>query len=195
MISVVIATNESERALVPTLAALVPAAAAGLVRDVIVTDGGSCDQTAEVADIAGCRFVASSDPLGARLKAAADMARGAWLLFLQPGVVPVHGWIDEAIAFLEQSDQLDAPKAATFRASRPASSAGAAIADALMFLRLALSGPQPSQGLLIAKRHYGEIGGHRAAAADPETDLLGRIGRRRLALLRSSAIAGRDTQI
>ena len=57
MLSAIIATHESERALVPTLAALVPGAMAGLVREVIVADGGSRDATAEVADVAGCRFM------------------------------------------------------------------------------------------------------------------------------------------
>ncbi len=40
----------------PTLAALVPGATAGIVREVIVADGGSRDDTEKVADIAGCRF-------------------------------------------------------------------------------------------------------------------------------------------
>ena len=71
MLSAIIATHESERALVPTLAALVPGATAGLLGEVIVADAGSRDATAEVADIAGCRFMVSSEPLGARLKAAA----------------------------------------------------------------------------------------------------------------------------
>ena len=60
----------------PTLAALVPGATAGIVREVIVADGGSRDDTEQVADIAGCRFLSSVEPLGARLKAAArDGAR------------------------------------------------------------------------------------------------------------------------
>ena len=61
MFSIIIATHDSERALVPTLAALVPGATAGIVREVIVTDAASRDETEEVADIAGCRFLASSD--------------------------------------------------------------------------------------------------------------------------------------
>ena len=69
--SVVIATHDSERALVATLAALVPGATAGIVREVIVADGGSRDDTEQVADIAGCVFLASKEPLGARLNAAA----------------------------------------------------------------------------------------------------------------------------
>ena len=81
MFSIVIATHDSERALVATLAALVPGATAGIVREVIVADGGSKDETEQVADIAGCRFLASKEPLGARLKAAAAGARGTWLMF------------------------------------------------------------------------------------------------------------------
>ena len=56
MLSVIIATLDSERALVPTLAALVPGAMAGLVSEVLVADGGSRDETAVVADVAGCNF-------------------------------------------------------------------------------------------------------------------------------------------
>src|SRR5262249_56220676 len=41
MLSVVIATHDSECALLPTLAALVPGAAAGIVREVIVADAAS----------------------------------------------------------------------------------------------------------------------------------------------------------
>ena len=50
MLSVVIATHDSERALLPTLAALVAGAAAGVVREVIIADGGSRDETCEIAD-------------------------------------------------------------------------------------------------------------------------------------------------
>ena len=50
--------------------------------------------------------------------------------------------------------------------------------------------PRPEQGLLIAKHFYLGLGGH-PETADPETALLRRIGRRRLALLAAS-ISTRD---
>ncbi len=59
MLSAIIATHESERALVRTLAALVPGAVAGVISEVVVADGGSRDDTEQVADIAGCRFITS----------------------------------------------------------------------------------------------------------------------------------------
>src|SRR5579871_5653280 len=93
--SIILPTSDSERALVPTLAALVPGATAGIVREVIVTDAGSRDRTQDVADVAGCAFLVSAGPLGARLAAAARSARGDWLMFLVPGTVPGLTWIDE----------------------------------------------------------------------------------------------------
>jgi hypothetical protein len=44
------------------------------------------------------------------------------------------------------------------------------------------------QGLLVAKAFYGSLGGHRDVEA-PERDLLSRIGRRRIVLLKSGAMA------
>ncbi len=104
MLSVVIATHDSERALLPTLAALVAGAAAGVVREVIIADGGSRDATCEIADGAGCRVLTSTQPRGARLKAAADAARGPWLLFLAPGTVPNVTWVDETRRFIEEAE-------------------------------------------------------------------------------------------
>jgi glycosyltransferase involved in cell wall biosynthesis len=180
MFSVVIATHDSERALVATLAALIPGATAGVIREVIVADAGSRDDTAGIADVAGCRFVVSSQPLGARLAAAARSARGAWLMFLAPGLVPEPAWIDETIRFVEGAERSGAARAAVFAAR-----GGGLLAS----LRRAVGAlPKSTQGLLIPKLFYDELGGHRAHVADPETDLLRRIGPRRIATLRSAAL-------
>ena len=104
MISVVIATHELERSLVHTLAALVPGALAGLIRDVIVVDAGSRDDTAKVADLAGCHFIVTPGSTGARLAAGAAAARSSWFLFLQPGSVPDTGWIEEVDRFVRECE-------------------------------------------------------------------------------------------
>src|SRR5258708_4893138 len=122
MLSVVIATHDSERALLPTLAALVAGAAAGVVREVIIADAGSRDATGAIADGAGCRVLMSTEPRGARLKAAADVARGPWLLFLAPGIVPNVSWVDATRRFMEEPElrAYAAPSAPPFRpASAP----------------------------------------------------------------------------
>ena len=188
MLSVIIATHESERALVPTLAALVPGATGGLLGEVIVADAGSRDATAEVADVAGCRFMASSEPLGVRLKAAAASTRTPWLMFLRAGIVPEPGWVAAAERFIEAADLLDdADRAAVFRPPGVADLLRPGLAEVIALLRVTLGGgARPEQGLLIARRHYDRVGGH-PEGADAETEVLRRIGRRRLAMLPTGA--------
>lgn len=184
----VIATHDSERSLLPTLAALVPGAAAGAVREVIVADAGSRDATAEIADVAGCRMLVSDQPRGARLKAAAATARARWLLFLSPGVIPGVTWVDETRRFAENSETLGLAlrQAAVFC---PGSGFSASLlSEAFGLLRRAMRRrPLPQQGLLIAKRLYDELGGHDENSSEPERDLYRRLGRRRIVLLRTSA--------
>ena len=188
MLSVVIATHDSERPLLPTLAALVPGAAAGAVREVIIADAGSRDATAEIADVAGCHLLVSDRPRGARLKAAAATARSGWLLFLAPGVIPDVTWIDETRRFAENAEMLGLAtrQAAVFRAG--AGPSPSLLAEAFGLLRRAVGArPLPQQGLLIAKRLYDELGGHDEAAPEPERDFYRRLGRSRIVLLRTSA--------
>ncbi len=188
MLSAIIATYESERTLVPTLAALVPGAAAGLLAEVVIADAGSRDATAEVADIAGCRFMASSASIGVRLRTAAASIRTPWLLFLPAGTVPQPGWIDAADRFIQATELLEgAARAAVFRPPGATDLMRPGIAELWSLLRVALgAGPRPEQGLLIAKRFYEEIGCH-PDSANAEAALLRRLGRRRIAMLSATA--------
>src|SRR4051812_7251770 len=184
MLSVIIATRESERELVRTLAVLVPGAAAGLVREVIVADSGSRDATTDVADLAGCHVLVGAGSAGMRLKAAAATARASWLMFLRPGVVMDTTWIDDAARFIEE--EAEGSRAAVFRPTR--NTMQPVLIEILALLRGALRArPDPAQGLLIAKGLYDSLGGHRDGA-DAEHDMLRRLGRRRIATLRSGAI-------
>ena len=191
MLSVVIATENAERSLVPTLAALVPGAMAGVVREVIVADAGSDDATATIADAAGCRIDVLQAPLGERLRQAAASARAAWLLFLRPGAVPDATWTEEARRFIERAElggEVDA-RAAAFRRSGDADTLGAALAEALELIAAAFGvRPRPQQGLLISKTLYERSGGHLGDDVDPEASLLRRLGRRRIVMLRSRAL-------
>lgn len=89
MISVLIPTANSERELASLLTVLVSAAVDGLVREVIVVDGGSTDATLAVCEDAGADVTAD-------LAGALRRAKGDYLLAL-----PVHlrlrpGW-DESV--------------------------------------------------------------------------------------------------
>jgi len=182
MLSVIIPTDNSEQALVQTLAALVPGATAGLISEVLVADGGSRDDAATVADVAGCEFPTLEAPLGRRLKAAADKARSPWLMFIQPGTILYAPWTDDAIRFVEQPGPRTT--AAVFRRG---SGPQTALREALSFFLAALRTARPEQGLIIAKPFYDELGGHSASASDPQADFIRRIGRRRIVTLTATA--------
>ncbi len=187
MLTVVIPTLNSERMLVATLAMLVPGAMSGVVREVTIADGGSTDATLEIAEAAGCTVAASSAPLGSRLNAAAAAARAPWLMFLRAGTVLDVTWLEEAARFIEEAGPTGT-EAAVFRRSIPVRSRYPVIFEALALLKFRLFGrAHPDQGLLIDGRLYREIGGHRETVADPEADLLARLGRRRILMLRSGA--------
>lgn len=191
MISVIIPTLNDERRLVPTLAALVPGAAAGLIVEAIVADGGSTDETAAVADMAGCRMIDGPADPGLRLTQAAETARAPWLMFMEPGVVLDDGWIRDVRAFLDQvarRGEIDR-RAAVFAPGVDDRGLRAALRRLAMRAGLTLGqGPHPSLGLLISARHYRGLGGHRAGRL-PHRQLGRRIGRRRISVLRSRATA------
>jgi glycosyltransferase involved in cell wall biosynthesis len=184
MLSAIISTLNSERSLVPTLSALVPAAAAGLLAEVVIADAGSRDATADVADVAGCRFTSSTEALGIRLKAAAATVRSPWVMFLRAGSVPQPGWIEAADYFIQTTGLLkDADRAAIFRLPGLTNAVRPGFADLLAGVRAAIArGPRPEQGLLIARRLYDAIGGH-SAGADAEAAILRSLGRQRLVVL------------
>ena len=100
MISVLIATHDDERTLGQALASLVRAAVDGLVREVILADAGSTDDTLEVADDAGARVVRAEGPPEARIAQAARTARSDWLMILDVATPAPPGWEDAAAGAL-----------------------------------------------------------------------------------------------
>ena len=187
MLSVIIPTLDSERMLVPTLGTLVSGAATGTVRDVIIADGGSSDATLRIADFAGCEILTSKAPLGVRLRDATAKAKASWVMFLRPGVVLDAAWVEEAGRFIGQAEMRGAPEAAAAVFRPVAGTERPLLLEAWSLVRLALSAKTAAeQGLIVSKVLYDQVGRHRDVN-DPEKDLLTRIGRRRLTLLRSRA--------
>ena len=70
MLSVIIATEGVEQPVVATLAALVPGAAAGVIREVLLVDRAATGEIERVADVAGCHFLAFEGTRAAALAAA-----------------------------------------------------------------------------------------------------------------------------
>ena len=102
MISVIIPTQDDEAVLGRTLAPLVSAAVSGLVREVILADGGSVDATLDIGEDAGCCIVAGQGPNEERVRAAAGDAHGDWLMILPPEALLLPGWEVVVRGFVER---------------------------------------------------------------------------------------------
>jgi glycosyltransferase involved in cell wall biosynthesis len=188
MISVVIPALNAERTLPRCFDSLIAAAVRGVVREVIVADGGSSDGTLTIADVAGARIEHAAKSRSARIIAGAAVARSDWLLFLYPETALEPGWENEVESFIAQATP-EQPRAAVFRFALEDFGGEARRAEAKAALRgwmLAL--PYGDQGLLIPKRLYTKLGGYRALAGMEDADLMRRIGRRRLVHLRARAV-------
>ena len=190
MISVIIPTLNEERSLASTLTALVPAAVEGLVRQVVIVDGGSNDQTLAIAEETGAEVVTSAKGRGVQLARGAQAAKNDWLLFLHADTVLSDGWMREASLFIDGVNSGERREgAAAFRFALDDIGMKPRILEWLVGLRCAIFRlPYGDQGLLISKRLYDEIGGYRPVLIMEDIDLVRRLGRRRIFPLHSKAV-------
>jgi hypothetical protein len=187
MLSVIIPTEGVEQTAVATLAALVPGAAAGVIREVLLVDRKGNGVIERVADVAGCHYLACEGSRAAAMAAGARQARSPWLMFLHAGAVLDAGWIDETAQFVQNASLSDRPRAGIFRYARsPYSENG--LRDVLRSLGRMMLGPSADQGLLIARDHYERLGGYAPEARHAEARLLRRLGRSSRIMLRSRIV-------
>ena len=157
--------------------------------EIIVVDGGSTDDSADIADRAGARIIAAPRGRGTQLRAGGEAARGEWLLFLHADTRLGAGW-REAIA----AHVASAPERAGYFDLRLDDDAWQArVIEHGVSLRVRLLGlPYGDQGLLISRRHYDQVGGFRPLALMEDVDLARRIGGRRLRRLDATALTSAD---
>src|SRR5271170_2000601 len=188
MVSVIIPTDGVEHTAVATLSALVPGAASGLIREVLLVDRAAGSGVIErVADVAGCHFLRFEGSHAAALAAGARQARSPWLMFLHAGAVLDSGWIEETAQFIQRVSGSDRPRAGIFRYAR-SPYAETRLRDGLKFVARMIAGPSADQGLLIARDHYDRLGGYAPDSSRSEARLLRQLGRSSRTLLRSRII-------
>lgn len=194
MISVIIPTLNAERTLAASLTGLVPAAIDGLIREVIVVDGGSQDRTREIADSAGADILTATAGRGSQLMRGASAARSPWLLFLHADTVLQEGWETDAVRLMRRVDLREQPEAAgVFRFRLNDTGFAPRALEAIVKVRCtAMALPYGDQGLLISRRLFNEIGGYNDLPIMEDIDLVRRLGRRRIHFFKSDAVTSAD---
>ncbi|MCB4378875.1 glycosyltransferase [Synechococcus sp. MU1644] len=151
-ISVIVPTLNAEAALGPTLAALMEGVDGGLIAELVVSDGGSTDDTLKRADAWGANIVTGPPSRGGQLRRGCEAARAEWFLVVHADTVLSPGWSEVVSAHLGQRD------AAYFKLRFDRG--GRAVA-AWANLRARLFGlPYGDQGLLIRRVLYARVGGY-----------------------------------
>jgi hypothetical protein len=185
VISVIIPTLNSGPSLPRCLAPLVDGMAEGLIREVLISDGGSRDETLEIADAAGCTLISGEAGRAALLRNGAARAKGKWLLFLHPETSLARGWTDEVQRFLSMPEARK--RAAVFRLAFDDPSAKGALFWARLRARV-MKLPRGDQGLLISRFLYDALNGYRDTAHE-DIEFVRRIGGKRLVFLQSDAVS------
>jgi len=154
-ISIIVPTLEAEATLGQCLMALMPALEAGLIREVIISDGGSKDATVELAKAWGAEVVIGPPSRGGQLAAACARAKGRWLLALHADTVLSPDWVGAAIAHMK-TDQ-----AGWFRLAFEGGGAAGRFVAGWANMRSQVFGlPYGDQGLLIPVPLYRSVGGY-----------------------------------
>jgi rSAM/selenodomain-associated transferase 2 len=188
MISVVIPTLNASDGLEATLRSLPRA----LVGEVIVSDGGSTDNTIALARSHGARIVEGAAGRGGQLVRGAAHASGDWLLFLHADTILGTGAEQAMARFMKEGGE-----AGYFRFrlddTRIVARILACILECGVALRCGLFGlPYGDQGLLIFRGLYDRLGGYRPLPLMEDVDLVRRIGRRRLRRLEADAVTSAE---
>lgn len=191
MISVIIPTLNAAPHLPRTLAALVAGVTGGIVKEVIVVDGGSEDETLAIADAAGCAILKAERGRAKQLRAGADASKGKWLLFLHADTALAQGWAEETERFIHTPQSRK--KAAAYKLAFDDASAEAKRVVFWARLRArVMKLPYGDQGLLISRFFYDGLGGYPDIPLMEDVEILRRIGPQRLVLLETQAVTSAE---
>ena len=186
-LSIVILARNAAATLPATLAALDEGRRGGLIREIILADGGSTDGSREIAHSAGAVVLDAPVGRGAQLATGADRAAGPWLLFLHADTALASGWAAAVASFIADPD--NGERAAVFCLVLDDADPRARRIERWANWRGRVFGlPYGDQGLLIAADLYRALGGYRPLPLMEDVDFVRRIGRRRLVVLDAAAI-------
>ncbi len=161
-----------------------PGLESGLIREVIVSDGGSEDETLEIAETAGCAVIKSPKGRGTQLSNGAKEARGTWLLFLHADTVLSPDWVETSQRHIESNQD----KAAAFKLVFRSDAREARWLECRANRRARWLGlPYGDQGLLISRVLYDEVGGYADVPLMEDVMIVRALGKKRLVHLGAEA--------
>ena len=184
-LSIIIPALNAEAALPLCLSSLMVGLEAGLIREVLVIDGGSEDQTRRLAEGSGANVLTAPDRgRSAQLRHGAAHARGDWLLFLHADTALSRDWAERASAHMAERPGNAAAFTLAYRSDDPMAKRVARRAN---WRAHTLGLPYGDQGLLLSRRLYQEIGGYPDTPFMEDVQIIRRLGKKRLALLSAEA--------
>jgi len=156
-ISIIVPSLNAAATLPRCLEALIEGLAEGLIRELIVSDGGSDDATLAIADAAGAQLIQGPASRGGQLRRGCAAAKGEWFLILHADTVLSPGWVHVV------ADHIDGAGvgAAWFRLEFAVTGVMPRVVAGWANLRAALFGlPYGDQGLLVSREDYLRAGGY-----------------------------------
>lgn len=155
-LSVVIPTLNAAEALPATAEALLEGASSGLVRELVISDGGSTDDTRALADELGAVWVSGPAGRGGQLRRGVAVATGDWLLLLHADTHPAPDWAKAVYEHMTARPE----EAAFFRLRFRAEGLAPRLVAGGANLRSHYLGlPYGDQGLLISRALLDAVGG------------------------------------
>jgi len=191
VISVVIPTFNAAAHLPRTLAPLVAGVVEGLVKQVIVSDGGSTDDTIAIAEAAGCDVVTSQPGRAKQMRAGAAATKGRWLLFLHADTALAPDWRKAASTFMARRDARNLAAAFTLAFDDDCAAARSVAYWARLRARW-LKLPYGDQGLLISRYLYEASGGFADLPLMEDVELVRRLGAHRIRILGPAAVTSAE---
>ena len=158
-LSIVIPTLNAGGELPGALACLMQGVEAGLVRELVVSDGGSTDGTVALAEEVGARVIPGPPGRGTQIARGVAGSKGDWILILHADTQLGEGWV-EAVERLMARAASGEPRAGYFRLRFRAKGVMAGVTAGWANLRSRLFGlPYGDQGLVLPRVLYEEVGG------------------------------------
>lgn len=155
-LSVIIPTLNAAPVLPTTADALLSGATKGLIREVVISDGGSTDDTGSIARELGALWIEGPAGRGGQIMRGVKASSAEWLLILHADTHLSEGWTESALRHMNADPERAGYFRLRFRTTGPTQRL---VAGGANLRARVLDLPYGDQGLLISRNLLEKIGG------------------------------------